>query len=151
MSRLYKWVLIFLAMIIVFLFIRYMVDSPRASQLSEATTDHSEEVIPEHFWKFYRQFHTDSIYQMQAIQFPLEGIIKQETKGLRHKWVREQWKMHRKPENLAGFDISYAHYGSLIEEVIEDRTAHFRMLRRFSQKDTSWTLIFYEEMGPKIN
>lgn len=147
MSKFVKWALLFLGLLGLFVFVRYKLAPKQASQ--DTLVEKAD--IPEEFWTFYRRFHTDSNYQLTRIHFPLDGIIKHETTGEKHNWDKASWKIQSKPKNLSSYTIQYDNYGSFIDEIIQDKSEHFRMLRRFSKNDTTWSLIFYEEMGPKIN
>lgn len=122
----------------------------KSQQASTVHVENSQQNLPSHFWNFYQSFHTDSLYQLQRIQFPLDGIIKHETKAEKHSWTKSDWKIQSTPKNLSAFTIKYNNYGSFVEELIEDNAGLFRMMRRFSKNDTTWTLIYYEEMGPII-
>lgn len=108
--------------------------------------------IPADFVEFYELFHTDTIYQVDHIQFPLEGMPAltpgSDLEGFKFWWERIGWKMH-KPFNDNGgtFHRNFSNFAGIITESISDDSGQFTMERRFTKMDGEWTLIWYKEMG----
>lgn len=106
------------------------------------------------FRSFYEKFHRDSLYQLNHILFPMEGIPEQNdttvyTNGF--KWEKEKWSMHHEfNENDTSFVRSFHLIDStLIIENIQHRLSPLRMERRFSL-DSEWRMIFYMPMRMPI-
>ena len=104
--------------------------------------------LPADFETFFERFHSDSLYQIQHITFPLKGQRK--TRGgeldmmLPVTWQQEDWVMH-KPFNDHGgtFTRTYYPVGPVIIEKIQDQNQFFSMERRFVKIDGEWYLIYY--------
>lgn len=122
-----------------------MQESNKEEETSEATD------LPEDFRVFYQRFHGDTIYQIEHIPFPISGMKKSEEGIFSEPWEKHEWVFQNSPVKFKEFEVVMHDYGTFIEEVIQDRGDRFRMKRRFSKLDTSWALIYYEEMGPIVN
>jgi hypothetical protein len=105
------------------------------------------------FDDFYRQFHSDSTYQMAHILFPMEGIPPMADSTFvesAFRWTEENWSIHR------AFDFSNSDYEQKLEafgeevivETILHRSGKFGMLRRFAKMDGAWYLIYCADMNP---
>ena len=113
---------------------------------SETTA--TEIAIPDDFYAFYDQFHSDSMYQMQHIIFPLDGIPAEE--NLRSgdwNWKKDDWVMHRPFDSKGTFKQQWYSINSIIIEKISDSSGRFTMERRWARMGEEWNLIFYKEMG----
>lgn len=104
--------------------------------------------LPADFEVFFQKFHTDSLYQMEHIIFPLEGHIRVMENQIEIinpiKWEKEGWIMH-KPFNDHGgtFEQKYLMTDDLVVEKISDKSNFFKMERRFAKLGEDWTLIYY--------
>jgi hypothetical protein len=113
--------------------------------------------LPADFEAFYKQFHADSVYQMEHTVFPLEGMASEKGADEVRKRVpitfqAKDWVMH-KPLDLSDSDFiqewSFVSDG-LLEETIRYRAASYGMMRRFAKMDNQWHLIYYcpmQEVG----
>ncbi|NUO01883.1 MAG: hypothetical protein HUU01_14865 [Saprospiraceae bacterium] len=101
------------------------------------------------FSTFYERFLTDSIFQIEHIQFPLEGIPDNadsaDVADGSFRWERETWKMHRKFDTQrTGFSIDLERLGSdIVTERILHESGRYAMLRRYAKMDGEWRLIYY--------
>jgi len=100
------------------------------------------------FIQFYDRFHSDSVYQMEHIVFPLEGIPAGLEDGIipeNFTWQKEGWKIHKL------FDGSDGKYVQTLDEVgnalvidqIKDVAGDYGMQRRFAKMGDEWFLIYY--------
>ena len=108
--------------------------------------------IPEDFVEFYNKFHTDTLFQVEHIHFPLEGMPAlapgSDLEGFSFWWERVGWKMHKPFDDNGGtFTRTFSNFAGIITEQISDNSGQFTMMRRFSKMDGEWTLIYYKEMG----
>ena len=106
--------------------------------------------LPEDFRTFYEKFHTDSMYQISHISFPLKGlpsnadssVLRQDTFHFR----ANDWQMHRSVDFSTGeFVQSIAQIGDIIvtEHIIKSDNT-FGIERRFAKlSDGQWYLIYY--------
>lgn len=116
----------------------------------EAKTSEASD-LPEDFTVFYQRFHEDTTYQIAHIPFPISGMKKSAEGIYAEPWKKHEWVFQKSPMKFREFEVVMHDYGTFIEEVIQDSGDRFRMKRRFSKLDTSWALIYYEEMGPIVN
>ncbi len=106
------------------------------------------------FQGFYERFHSDSLYQMEHILFPLEGLPSVMDTTLANvpdfRWTESNWRMHR------AFDFEGSEYEQTLatfgEDVVVEKIMHqtgaFGMLRRFARMDGEWYLIYFADMNP---
>jgi len=100
----------------------------------------------EDFDEFYRKFHSDSIFQMSRIQFPLKGSNRD---GFdESKWKKSTWEMHKvgvQEVDTTIFKIEIKKTDSLYTERIYVDQAGFDMTRTFELLDSKWYLTIYVE------
>ena len=105
------------------------------------------EFVSEEFRDFYIQFHTDSLFQVNHIQFPLQGLPDLYSPGngdkLPYFYEKEDWKF-QKIINLAEKDFSQMQQDKIIviEETLSNQES-YGFVRRFTKDGDSWKLIFY--------
>lgn len=109
--------------------------------------------LPADFVAFYERFLQDSLYQMEHINFPLEGIpdnvsnYPNYTQGFR--WDQSEWVMHRAiQKDSTGFSSSFSQLGPIIIEELLHESGQYGMLRRFSNNGDEWRLIYYAGLNP---
>lgn len=98
------------------------------------------------FQEFYKKFHSDSLYQIDHIVFPLEGATYDEDNNpVSTLWTVDNWVLHKEFDDMGGtFTRSYAEFGGIIsEKIIDDRNIS-NMERRFSKIQNEWHLIYYD-------
>jgi|GEM_PF-185182 len=108
--------------------------------------------LPDGFRKFYENFHRDSIFQLNHIRFPLEGIPEKETEQTdftNFYWKKENWTMHRPFNAMDGsFIRDFQPIGEdVVIEKIQHAEANYGMQRRFSRDGDDWFLIYYAAMN----
>lgn len=116
--------------------------------LNESPTDK----VPTDFWGFYTQFHEDSAFQVNHINFPLAGIptnIDSTTDISNFVWQRNDWQIHRPINNESGdFNQYFSTIGDkIVVENIQQKSSGFGMQRRFVRSGDSWNLIYYAGMN----
>jgi len=101
-----------------------------------------EVVIPESFVEFYDRFHTDSLFQLNHIVFPLQGKV--DTIGSQLKWSKNEWKLHKPFETFEGsYNRDYSVLNGIVIEHVQDIYGYFNMERRFTIMADEWNLIYY--------
>jgi len=106
------------------------------------------ESLPEDFVEFFNLFHTDSLYQLEHISFPLEGVQKaNDGPGdilVPINWEKNSWIMHKAFNSHNGsFERTFKIVGPIIIEEINDKNQFFSMERRFAKIRSEWHLIYY--------
>lgn len=98
------------------------------------------------FIKFYNRFHSDSIYQLQHIQFPLS---KNSQGAIGENWQKDNWVIHNRFSDMGGmFKRDLVPIGSMVVEKIIDANGFFEMERRFADLSDGWKLIYYDVRNP---
>jgi len=104
------------------------------------------------FEEFYDNFHKDSLYQIEHIQFPLQGVSSNPTDHhSAFRWEREDWRMHKRfNEAESGFRSEFTQLGDdfIIERIVHNQGL-YAMERRFSKLGgDEWYLIYYAALHP---
>lgn len=120
--------------------------NPKSEALRTAEQDSEEE----DFTVFYNKFHTDSLFQISRISWPLNGNFIQDTTGkaveLGHKL--QDWTMHRPfGENQDFVQQFQPLTEDLIIEEIKARAGRYKIERRFARLTGGWQLIYYNVSG----
>ncbi len=107
--------------------------------------------LPEDFVVFYEKFHSDSIFQMKHILFPIEGIpamIDSTTDTDNFKWTSDKWDLHKTFNNYGGTYVrDFSNFHGIITERIYDTGYRFEMRKRYSKIGDEWYLIYYAAMN----
>ncbi|MEE9439932.1 MAG: hypothetical protein V3V14_13075 [Saprospiraceae bacterium] len=111
--------------------------------------EQGKRTLPSDFYSFYDNFHSDSIFQLDHILFPLQGMgANIDSAGIYPKtWQQETWKLHRAFNNQAGtFERSFTNVNGIITEFISANGGLFSMEKRYTKLNNSWHLIYYKEL-----
>ncbi len=109
--------------------------------------------LPDSFVEFYIQFHTDSVFQLEHIVFPLEGIPQIDSTSTEEslenfKWSKEDWVIHKNiTETESYFKKEYSEFAGMINERIYHQNNQFEMIRRFAKIQDEWHLIYYAALN----
>ena len=118
---------------------------------SEPTTEVDPAIAEQFgdFAEFYDRFHTDSLYQVAHVRFPLSGLPSNADSATLARndfyWQQEDWKMHRRFDFVYGdFNQKLTPMGEdLIVEQIIHESGQYAMQRRFTRWDGEWYLTYY--------
>lgn len=104
--------------------------------------------LPKDFLDFYQRFLTDSLYQMEHILFPLQGLPDKADSSLLAKsdfrWQEQDWIMHRPIDQESGFSVNLRPVtDTYVQEDIRHESGLYGMERRFAYMDDGWYLIYY--------
>jgi len=108
-----------------------------------------EDEIPKDFIEFYSKFHEDSLFQIEHITFPLEGLppnVHTTTIPLHtFRWVKEKWRMHNLPdEKNIDMEKKWVKLGDkVIVEMIQLNETKMAMQRRFAKTSKGWAMTYY--------
>ncbi len=114
------------------------------------------DTLPADFVIFFNQFHEDSTYQMNHINFPLEGLPpyggENDTILLKERyfWPKATWHKHNRFTDPGGdFEHWYVVINErIIEHWIKMKGTNLHMKRRFAKLDDGWYLIYYQGLRP---
>lgn len=140
----------YLFVLLAFLFLASCANDKPANSETAAVADSDEE----EFLQFRKKFLRDSIYQMEHITFPLDGIPDKEhaadtmPNGM-FFWQEETWLMHKEIDPArSGFEVSYKWLtDNLVEETLINPQVGLGMMRRFVKRGEKWELIYYVGMN----
>ena len=94
--------------------------------------------IPEEFVSFYEQFHTDTMFQLEHIIFPLSQ------RSDSSKWMKEDWVFHKAFDSQDGaYTREFDNFNGIIIETVREQNNSFKIERRFSPSEGSFNLIYY--------
>ncbi len=127
------------------------VPSPAVEQRTEELKE-----FPAGFMDFYERFHTDSVYQIEHINFPLPGLPAHVDSTQNYdyfRWQQKDWKMmHLLAPDEQEFQQSfYVPYDQVVIDYIYTTGGAFLMERRFAASGSDWRLIYYWELHPTGN
>lgn len=119
-----------------------------------AETTQSNAQIPSDFPGFYAQFHSDSLYQLAHIHWPLSGKFAKQVDSSHVdlqsiKWQPETWRMQHAVDFSKGeFVQELEPLGDvMVIERIRTPGSEFSLERRFAKRaDNEWELIYYKDM-----
>jgi hypothetical protein len=112
--------------------------------IKSVSSDHSEP-----FAAFNIRFHSDSIFQISRINFPLEG---KSVDGFeKQNWSSENWKFQKTPvKNKVSISVYKQSLSKTDEEVIEKfwiANSGFKVERKFKRINGKWFLVFYDDIN----
>ncbi len=109
--------------------------------------------LPDDFSVFYEAFHKDSIYQINHVLFPLQGLPAYAdsitmAEGT-YRFEKADWTMHKEFQDADGqFKREFKILGDgFIVEQIRDKQNGIGMQRRFAKRGPEWYLIYYAEIN----
>lgn len=127
--------------------------SQSATVPQETTALPADAALPADFVAFYKSFHSDSLYQMAHISWPLQGDVSEQIDSTHyrpkaHTWTPETWRMMRLNFSPNDFKMETEMLGDgLVIERIRARSVSFGLERRFArQPNGEWELIFYSDV-----
>lgn len=138
-----------LCVIVAFAACKQPSSTPQAESVATSDTP-----LPADFAAFYDKFHTDSVYQMTHIAWPLQGDKSEQVDSTHYEkkeiaWQQSNWKMHRPVDYSSGDykrQIQVLGDGLLVEYIMIT-AGGFGVERRFAkQPDGEWNLIFYSDI-----
>jgi hypothetical protein len=106
-------------------------------------------VTDENFDAFNERFHSDSVFQISRIDFPIEGIS---VSGFdKHNWTKTNWEFLKIPvsekTNIEDYEHSLVKTDSLITERFWIENSGFEVERQFKRINGKWFLIYYNDIN----
>lgn len=115
----------------------------------------AKEPIPGDFFVFYTKFHEDSLYQMEHINFPLEGIPEYADSTVlaqdNFRWEKDKWRMHRIMDSRKETfqeDLILVSDG-LVFEFVPTGDKKLWIERRFLKSNGEWRMIYYSGLNKR--
>lgn len=124
-----------------FVLFLFLACKPKGQQDEKSISEIEVVELDKDFVDFHEMFHTDSIFQLSHIRFPLARSVQD---SIQEPWTKESWVMHRTFSDFGGkFKRDFTVMGKLVIENIIDANGFFSMERRFAKLIDGWTLIYY--------
>lgn len=104
---------------------------------SQSEYDHLE------FDKFFKKFHSDSLFQLSRIIFPLAGenIDGWERDSL---WYKEDWTLHTNLQiDTSIYKEEFIYSDSLVKQIVFIEGSGFYVERHFKLINGEWYLVYY--------
>jgi len=133
----------------------------KAKPEQEVVTTYSQptekQVIPPDFLIFYSQFHNDSLFQVEHINFPLAGLPNYADSVTvadnNYFWSKETWRMHQlteqRKENFHE-DLVVLDEGFIKEFIsVGEGEQQLWMERRFLKSSGDWRLIYFAGLNKR--
>lgn len=109
--------------------------------------------LPQDFLDFYEKFHSDSLYQVAHIIWPLQGDTDEQVDSLHFqkkntRWEQDKWRMQKMDFNRNDYVFDRQMLSDmLVIERIRPKTVNYGIERRFAkQGDGEWALIYYSDL-----
>lgn len=105
--------------------------------------------LPENFDEFNKKFHSDSIFQVSRVDFPIEG--KHITGFEQSNWTRKNWQFQVIPvaekTEIGEYQHSIIKTDTLITEKFWIDNIGFEVERQFKLIKNKWFLIYYNDIN----
>ncbi|WP_428228538.1 hypothetical protein [Flavobacterium sp.] len=103
----------------------------------------------ENFDMFNSRFHSDSVFQISRVDFPIDGIS---VSGFdRHNWRKENWKFITVPvsekNEIENYEHSLVKTDTLVIERFWIPKSGFEVERQFKLLKNKWFLIYYNDIN----
>jgi hypothetical protein len=140
-----KWILLFFGLVVLISVFLYW----KAKKNAVVPENFTGQGLPLDFADFYRDWHSDSLFQIKRTAFPLAGlpqgadsiVLSQDT----FRWYPGTWVLQKHlPDQDSTFSVDRRVLNEdMIEEIIIEKTYGFGIIRRWAKMDGKWTLIYY--------
>ena len=103
--------------------------------------------VPEPFESFNQRFHSDSMFQLSRIIFPIQGKLIDGSE--KQEWTPSNWEMLKEPVRKDVDTTEYKHQLTLSDTTVYERywieNSGFSVERQFSLKEGKWYLTLYND------
>lgn len=114
----------------------------------KAATERAARISAENFDRFYDRFHSDSLFQLSRIRFPLGGY---RADGVEHaKWSQKDWPLMRTriyDVDTTEFKISYRKSDTEFIQKVWLEDSGFSSEARFRLINNRWYLVYILDLN----
>ena len=130
---------------------------PTAETVNTPLQKTEKETIPPDFLIFYSQFHNDSLFQIEHIDFPLSGIPNYADSLIlaenNFRWEKDNWEIHKltdlRKDNFHE-DLVIMDEGFIKEFIsVGQGEKQLWMERRFLKSSGDWRLIYFAGLNKR--
>jgi len=116
---------------------------------SDSSVKPIKKELPENFEEFNKKFHSDSLFQVSRVDFPIEG--KHITGFEQSNWTRKNWQFQAIPvaekTEIGEYQHSLVKTDTLITEKFWIDNSGFEVERQFKLINNKWFLIYYNDIN----
>ena len=103
----------------------------------------------ENFEEFNKLFHTDSVFQLSRVNFPIEGKL---IDGFdRQSWTTKNWELMKIPVSEKASLSDYRHLVKKNDKIVIEKfwidNSGIIIERRFRIVDGKWFLVYYNDVN----
>jgi len=122
---------------------------PQNSEQGVDTISSKKNIIIENFEEFNKKFHSDSLFQVSRVDFPIEG--KHVSGFEQYSWNRKNWQFQVIPvaeeTEIGEYQHSLVKTDTLITERFWIQDSGFEVERQFKLIGNKWFLIYYNDIN----
>lgn len=148
-KNIFKFVAVFFAVMCAFFFFK-KITNPTITANYEVVEQAQEMTLPDDYHTFYDMFHSDSVYQMERIVFPLAGLTQSKDSAQiaeSIQWTAQDWRIHKPFDSQNGtFERVFTITGGVITETITANGGLFSINKRYAKLNGEWYLIYYQDL-----
>jgi hypothetical protein len=116
---------------------------------SDSVVKFAKEEQPENFEEFNKKFHSDSLFQVSRVDFPIEG--KHVSGFEQYNWTRKNWQFQAIPvaekTEIGEYQHSLLKTDTLVTEKFWIPNSGFEVERQFKLIKNKWVLIYYNDIN----
>lgn len=122
---------------------------PKNIEHAVDTTSAKKKIVVENFEEFNKKFHSDSLFQVSRVDFPIEG--KHVSGFEQYSWNRKNWQFQVIPvaeeTEIGEYQHSLVKTDTLITERFWIQDSGFEVERQFKLIGNKWFLIYYNDIN----
>jgi hypothetical protein len=103
----------------------------------------------ESFDSFNTQFHSDSLFQLSRIAFPIGGQSVNDNENT--TWSKNNWEFLKTPVSLEADTTECRHSLVMTDTLVTEKfwidQSGFKVERRFKLKNGKWFLVYYDDIN----
>ena len=145
--------------VLLFILIHFSQCNQQPKTLIRKTSNEDLKTTIESFPDFYNRFHTDSVFQLNRISFPLPGFNSEvhfsnlenasiqiiDGEKVNYYWSKENWITHKPIELTSNIRSEQEKSDSMIIERIYIPDSEFEIKRIFKLLRSNWFLVYYKD------
>ncbi|WP_338840146.1 hypothetical protein [Flavobacterium ginsenosidimutans] len=125
------------------------IEESKPDSQTKNSIESKKKEIAESFDEFNKRFHSDSIFQVSRVDFPIEG--KHVSGFEQYNWSRKNWQFQAVPvaekTEIGEYEHSLVKTDTLVTEKFWIPNSGFEVERQFKLIKNKWFLIYYSDIN----